>query len=175
MILSLGRPAHLVPWLLLVATGTAAQTQEPVDTASRAVPGISAPDPFPNGCVDCHASYPDRDLDVRLSTFLARWRQGIEPRLLAMAQAVSPVGVELQGRHPDAADSLASIPDACSSCHEQDPERAPPFAPLLHAIHLTGGSQNHFISEFNGECTFCHKLDQETGRWSIPSAPEPEP
>lgn len=175
MIHSLGRPALLVPWLLLMAPGAAAQDGEPEGMAIRPIPGVTAPDPFPNACIDCHAVYPDRDLDVRISTLLSRWREGVEPRMLMLAQGLGPVDLRLQGRHPDAAEALASIPDACASCHERQPQRAPPFAPLLHAIHFTGGLQNHFISNFNGECTFCHKLNAETGRWSIPSLPEPTP
>lgn len=36
----------------------------------RPIPGITAEDPFPRGCVDCHVNMPDRNMDVRLSTLM---------------------------------------------------------------------------------------------------------
>ena len=41
---------------------------------------------------------------------------------------------------------------------------APPFASLMHAIHLGGGEQS--------PCTHGHKLDSKTGSWSTPTAAE---
>jgi len=131
------------------------------------------PDPFPGACVDCHKAYPDRGLDVRLSTLMARWRTGVEPKLLALVRATAPVGLPITGRHPDAVEALASIPDGCLRCHGRASENAPPFATLLHATHFAGGGENHFVALFGGECTHCHKLEATTGRWSIPSRAEP--
>jgi hypothetical protein len=42
----------------------------------------------------------------------------------------------------------------------------------MHLVHLTGGTDNVFVSTFKGDCTHCHKLDAKTGAWSLPSSPE---
>lgn len=176
MIRPLRTPTLFVPWLLTLAAvhDVAAQTEPGESTATRPIPGITAPDPFPNGCVDCHVVYPDRDLDVRISTLMARWEVGVEGRLLDLSRALAPADLQLEGRHPDATEALDDIPEGCLRCHRRRSRRAPPLAMLLHAIHLAGGSENHFLSTFQGECTYCHKLDAATGRWSMPSGPEPE-
>jgi hypothetical protein len=57
-------------------------------------------------------------------------------------------------------------------CHVRDSRVAPPFAKLLHEIHLVGGKENHFLTLANGTCTSCHKLDQKTGTWRLGSGIE---
>lgn len=139
--------------------------------AARKVPGVNAPDAFPRGCVDCHVSKPG--LDARLSSQLARWTAGkVDAGLLAQAQGAAPAGLKLKGKHPDAEDALTDIPVGCQDCHSDDSKKAPPLARLVHRIHLTGGDQNHFLTEYQGECTHCHKLDAKTGAWSMPSGAE---
>ena len=49
---------------------------------------------------------------------------------------------------------------------------APPFARLMHAIHLVGAQDSHYMTFYQGECTHRHKLDQKSGAWSLPSGPE---
>jgi hypothetical protein len=138
----------------------------------REVPGINAPDRFPLACVACHLDYKDLGLDVRLSTQLRRWCDGADPRLLAAAQDAAPAGLLLTGRHPDAAEALADIPDACLACHGEDAVDAPPFARLMHRLHLEPRPDNAFLAMFQGECTHCHKLDVASGVWRVPSGPE---
>lgn len=140
--------------------------------AARKIPGLTAEDRFPHGCVDCHINMPDRNQDERISTLMSRWTKEVEPRLLEKAQAAAPAGVALKGIHPRVPDSLEDIPAACFSCHREPSKMAPALAPLLHAIHLSGGENNHFLTIFQGECTHCHKMESETGSWSIPSGPE---
>jgi len=43
---------------------------------------------------------------------------------------------------------------------------------MLHALHLTGGKDNHFLTIFQGGCTNCHKFDAASARWTVPSGPE---
>jgi hypothetical protein len=43
---------------------------------------------------------------------------------------------------------------------------------MMHAMHLTGGEKNPFLTMYQGECTLCHKLDGRTGAWTIPSGTE---
>jgi hypothetical protein len=139
----------------------------------RVVPGLTGEDTHPGACVDCHVDYPERGMDARLSVQLARWRRGeVEPRLLRQARASAPPGAAIEGRHPEASDSLGDIPGACLECHGTDAHEAPPFARLIHLVHLDGGAQNHFMTVFQGECTHCHKLDARTGQWIVPSGPE---
>lgn len=146
--------------------------QEPTPPAPRAIPGINADDPFPMGCVSCHVVVPD-GRDVRLSTLAMQWTHGVDSLLLAAAQAAAAPGLVLKGRHPDVSSAFADIPARCLTCHARSSTTAPPFARLLHLVHLAPGPTNVFLSTFQGECTYCHKLDKSTGAWSIPSGPEP--
>ncbi|MGE5175904.1 MAG: hypothetical protein ACM3JJ_05950 [Hyphomicrobiales bacterium] len=139
--------------------------------APRAIPGITAPDSFPDACVSCHVNMPDRKMDARLSTALTGWATSVDPKLLAKAQATMPEGVTLKGTHPESKTATENVPKKCITCHTAR-KSAPPFANMIHLIHLTGGAENHFLTEFQGQCTFCHKLDEKTGAWSVPTGPE---
>jgi hypothetical protein len=169
-----------VSGLTQAATPAATQAPAPAVTrapvvaatpAARRIPGINAPDPYPKACVDCHVNRPP--MDVRLSTQMKQWMEGkVSPALLATVQGSAPAGLKLKGRHPDAADALDDVPAACAECHSDDSKKAPPLAGMVHRIHLVGGDKNHFMTEFQGECTYCHKLNAATGAWSSPSGPE---
>ncbi|HSH09449.1 MAG TPA: hypothetical protein VK995_03620 [Oceanipulchritudo sp.] len=138
----------------------------------RSIPGLTAEDPFPRACVDCHIELPEQNEDQRISTLMANWTKEVRPQLLEKSQAFTPEGITLKGVHPKAASSLKDIPAACFSCHEKMAKKVPALVPLLHSIHLTGGESSHYLTIFQGECTHCHKLDKETGTWSVPSGPE---
>jgi len=134
---------------------------------------LAAGDPFPKGCVSCHTVDKAKGADHRLSVALAQWTAGkIDAGLLAQSKASAPAGVALKGKHPAAEDSLDDIPNACLDCHDSGSKKAPPFSQLLHLVHLTGGTNNVFVTTFKGDCTHCHKLDAKTGAWSMPSGPE---
>jgi hypothetical protein len=139
----------------------------------RAIPGPTAEDQFPNACVNCHVNRTDIGLDVRLSTMMKQWYTGVPAPLAAMARASAPAGVTIKAKHPAADSSLQDIPGRCLRCHGRTSKLAPPFAQMIHLIHLTGDSEHSFLRLFQGECTHCHKLDKATGKWSIPSGPEP--
>lgn len=139
---------------------------------ARQIPGINAPDPFAGGCVSCHLNFPDKRMDARISTLMKQWTEAVPPALLAKAQAATPAGVALKGKHPNVAKALGDIPKACMPCHGANAKIAPRFDRMLHALHLGGGEQSHFMTLFQGECTHCHKLNMATGEWSIPSGPE---
>jgi cytochrome c553 len=160
-------------WVLLLVTahGVALAQEAPLP-APRSIPGINAPDPFPQACVSCHVVLPD-GRDVRLSTLVRRWQTGVDSAMLAIAQSAAPAGLTLSGRHPDVPQALSDIPAGCLICHGRSATQAPPFSRLLHRIHLASGETGLFLSMFQGECTFCHKLDKTSGAWSIPSGPEP--
>jgi len=154
-----------------LVSASVAHTEE---TAVREIPGITAADRFPSGCVDCHVNMPDRKMDVRIGTLMRKWYNKVDPKVVERTQATVPGGGRgLTGRHPVLPDgSLRDIPASCRSCHRNDATAAPPLGPMLHALHLRGGAENHYIKLFGGECTHCHKLDARTGRWKLPSGPE---
>lgn len=163
--------------LMLLAGGERAAGQQGKGTPPplpppRPIPGLTAPDAHPRACVDCHVVYPDIDRDERLSTLMKRWTEAVDPKLLAKAQATAPKGLTLKGRHPAAPAALKNPPASCLPCHGQTSRIAPPFARMIHAIHLTGGKDNVFLTLFQGECTHCHKLDPASGSWGVPSGPE---
>jgi len=135
--------------------------------------GKTAVDPFPNGCVSCHVLDKAKGVDHRLSVALQAWTVGkIEPGLLAQSKAGAPAGLTLKGKHPAAEDSLEDIPGACLDCHDAGSKKAPPFASLLHLVHLVGGVNNDYVTTFKSDCMHCHKLNVQTGEWSMPSGPE---
>jgi hypothetical protein len=133
------------------------------------LPGITTPDRTPHACVDCHVNHPESNVDFRLPSILAQWKDGADPKIFEKAKAAAPKGKTLVGKHPDVSAEIRTIPDDCLQCHMRDSQMAPPFAKLLHAIHLVGGKENHFLTVSNGTCTNCHKLDQKTGTWHIGS------
>jgi hypothetical protein len=133
----------------------------------------SAADPFPMGCVSCHTVDKAKGADHRLSVALTEWTLGkVDAGLLAHAKASAPAGVTLKGKHPSAEDSLDDIPGACLDCHSADSKKAPPFARLLHLVHLTGGATNHYVTAYKSDCMNCHKLNTKNGEWSMPSGAE---
>jgi len=138
----------------------------------RAIPGITIEDQFPGGCVDCHINYVDMNMDTRLSTFMSRWRQQVDPVVLQAAQSVASPEVTLTGKHPEIDAGLDDIPAVCLDCHQSGPGSRVPLPPLLHKLHLGDGADGVFLRIFQGECTHCHKLDQNTGQWRIPSGAE---
>ncbi len=139
---------------------------------TRDIPGITSPDQFPRGCVDCHIDRPDIGRDVRLSTILREWSEEVPSGFLAKAQAASPEGVTLTGKHPAVEQALKDIPGGCLECHGEYSKGVPTLSRMMHLYHLTGGNENPYLSIFQGECTHCHKFDSKTGEWSIPSGPE---
>jgi len=170
------RSLHVLSALALALAASAAvtvcQAQPPAPPPPRAIPGITASDGFPGGCVDCHVNRPDIGLDTRISVLMTRLAAGANPKLVAAARSAAAPGLALTGRHPDVPDVRADIPGACLRCHARGSDSAPEFARMLHTLHLEGGEANHFMTIFQGECTYCHKLDAATGSWSIPSGPE---
>lgn len=129
--------------------------------APRAIPGITAPDAFPNGCVDCHVK------EHRISALLAAKR---DAKSLAAMQAFVPAGITLKGKHPPV--PVKDVPVSCMKCHAAASKAIPPFAPLMHGIHFAKAEQSEFVKQFGGECTHCHKLNRANGTWSLRSGPE---
>lgn len=169
-ILSLLLIAISISSAVVLATGQEKEKSAPTPLA-RKIPGITTDDKFPRGCIDCHTNRPELNLD-KISSLMQGLTAKVEAGLLAKAQAAAPSGVTLKGKHPPVAFALKNIPASCMTCHGKSAKSAPPFAQMLHNIHLTGGDQNRFLTVYQGECTHCHKLNPATGLWSMPSSPE---
>jgi len=150
----------------------ASQGERQAPPPLRQIPGVTAADQFPRGCVDCHVKRPDLDKDVRLSAQMRQWQDQVDPILLARVRAFSPSNMRIQGRHPEMPGGLADIPNDCLSCHSKTSDSAPPFGRLLHGLHLAGGAENHFVAIFQGECTHCHKLVAATGSFKLANGSE---
>lgn len=156
----------------MLAAAAAGQTPVASQRATAPqIPGITSKDAHPNGCVDCHVN--GKDGDKRLSTLITAWTSAVPVAQIEKAKASSADPSKIKGKHLPIPKVAANIPQSCLSvCHKKGSTIAPPFAQLMHTIHLTGGNQNLFLTVNQGECTHCHKLDQKTGTWKLPNGTE---
>jgi len=122
--------------------------------------------------VSCHIDMPDIGVDGRLSTSIREWERQVPPDVVAIARRAADSDVIVRGKHPPLPLPLVDVPSSCMTCHGAGSKSAPPFYRLLHLMHYSGGNENHFLTEFGGECTLCHKMDLQTGRWTLPSGSE---
>lgn len=139
--------------------------------AVRPIPGITAKDVYPSACVACHIRQPD-GTDTRISTLMARWNGQADAKRLLMMQALAPKGVTLKGKHVSLASAVKDIPASCAKCHTPQSKIAPPLGALIHVIHLSRGEESRFVTQYQGECTHCHKLNKSAGTWSVPNGAE---
>ena len=163
-------PHVLAAAACVIVVGTYSSTTTAGQTV-RQIPGITAKDAFPNGCVDCHTSTA-KGGDSRISTLMAKWSTAVHPQLLAKAKAAATDPAKVKGKHPPVPKPVAKVPQSClTACHKKGSTLAPGFATLMHTVHLTG-DKNQFMALHQGECTHCHKLDMKTGAWRLPSGAE---
>ena len=161
--------------LLAIGSGIAVYTQEG-DVA--AIPGVTAEDTHPNGCVDCHR-LAGEGRDYRLSTAIQEWSDaGAPDELVEWSQAAWP-NASLDGQHPGVGGFVASqtLPDGCYNCHGEG--SGMPLEPMLHTVHFAGGGENHFVSGYDGRCLQCHTMNTDiafpyppTGNVTIKSGKE---
>jgi hypothetical protein len=160
-------------FLAVMTAGTMGQFPASAQTTPGQIPGITSKDPYPNGCVDCHVA--GKTGDMRISVLMAKYATAVPPALVDMAKASSPAALasRIKGKHMAVPNVKANVPQSCmSACHKKGSAMAPSFAQLMHTIHLQGGAKNTYLTTHQGECTYCHKLDQKTGAWKIPSGAE---
>ena len=136
------------------------------------IPGLTADDLFPRGCVDCHIDMPQIKQDERLSSVMSSWDRQVPPELVEKARSIARDGEAIKGRHPLSVEMFQDIPENCQRCHKKGPGSVVPLGPLIHLIHLSGGQNNHYFTIFQGHCTHCHKFDLNTGIFNLPSAQE---
>lgn len=161
--------------VLAIGTGIAVYTQE---EEVPAIPGITADDTHPNGCIDCHR-LAGENRDYRMSTAIAEWAEGAPEEVMHAAEAAWP-GVELTGTHPEVSEYVASqpMPQSCLTCHSS--KSSIPLDDALHTYHFAGGADNHFVSGYDGRCLQCHSLNADvanppTGMIGLKSGTEPQP
>ncbi len=132
------------------------------------IPGITVEDTRPNGCVDCHRK--DGSESSPLKLLIKEWTKEVSSELLEKARAAAPAGVELKGKHADTVAMTNTVPKDCLICHSKQSAKtmgAPELGRLMHLIHLAGGEENEFITEYQGQCVHCHALNIETGELTI--------
>lgn len=170
----MGHMRSTVTLVFVAALAAAAASPTPAasqGSAVRQIPGLTAKDVYPNGCVDCHID--GKNGNIRMSALMATWTTAVPTALLDKAKASSVTASKVKGKHPPMANVKANIPQTClTGCHKKGSTIAPPFAQLMHAVHLVGGAKNQYLAAFQGECMHCHKLDQKTGAWKVASGPE---
>ncbi|OGF56243.1 MAG: hypothetical protein A2Z21_02915 [Candidatus Fraserbacteria bacterium RBG_16_55_9] len=143
----------MVALLLGVGAGVTVFTQQ---AQVPQIPGITATDERPNGCVNCHKD------SFKLSTIIGGWASaGASQEIVSLVKAAWPEAT-VSGKHPDVAAMVASqeLPTFCLNCHSADSKM--PLSRDLHLVHFTGGAENGFLTNFGGFCTNCHLINLDT-------------
>ena len=112
------------------------------------IPGLTAADEHPKGCVDCHQNL-GAGKDYRITTGLA----GIK-------------GV----KHPDISKMVKNVPTDCFMCHKTG-SKTPALSIVLHKAHFADPASNPFVTFYQGACLNCHKLTPATGVIGLKAAP----
>lgn len=124
-----------------LALGLGVLALSSAQTAPPKLAGITAKDPFPNGCVSCHVKMPDQDV-----------------RLNLIQKTVK--------KHPSIA-SVKTVPTDCMKCHKAGTKTA--MSVGIHKMHYSKGEKSLFVQKFGGECLNCHTLDPKTFKMSVKS------
>ncbi len=111
------------------------------------LPGITAKDEHPNGCVSCHVNA-GADKDYRLTVELA--------------------GVK---NHPKIDKLVNVVPGDCLKCHKEG-AKAGALGFVAHRNHYRNPKENVFIKVYQGACLNCHTVNPETGVVSVKSGPK---
>lgn len=160
-------------------------------TATTLIPGITAADSTPRGCVDCHRPPSASSDDTRLSTRIINWSQaGASDEMMTAARAAWPSS-RLTGQHPYGSEMLSlpnctschpgrtpEQPTTCLFCHDETTER--PLGPLVHTIHYSlnpevSGTAPEFLTVYGGFCTLCHAHEETTGHMRLKRGAEALP
>ncbi len=151
----------LIPLIagVLFITGITMVSAQTTKTKLPIIPGVTATDTHPNGCIDCHRNIPNV-ADYSLSHAISEWAaKGTPKEIMDRAKSAWPKA-NLSGKHPNVVGMIKSkgIPASCFVCHDSDNSDKPLYR-VLHTIHYTGGADNHFITKYNGSCTNCHNIN----------------
>ncbi|MEI6874414.1 MAG: hypothetical protein WCL50_04695 [Spirochaetota bacterium] len=110
------------------------------------LPGLTSSDDHPRGCVDCH-------IDAG---------EGRDYRLNKTVNAIK--------NHPSITTAFknANIPDSCLLCHKEG-SKLGFLGKNLHRAHYANLLKSRFVSDYQGSCLNCHKLDLSTGAMNLKS------
>lgn len=110
------------------------------------LPGITAPDEHPRGCVDCHVNAGAGN-DHRMNVELAKG-----------------------GKHPNIDAIVKTVPTDCTMCHKAG--AAGPLQLVAHKLHYREPDDNVFVNNYGGACLQCHSLDANSGNMTMKSGPK---
>lgn len=141
------RKVFLVSGLLAIA-GVATLLILTAAGTPLALPGINAKDPYPQGCVDCHTKDGNRLL----------------PNMLKVSK-------NMKTGHPDIAALVKVVPTDCAKCHKEG-GLARAINQDTHLTHFSNPQANAFLTDYQGQCLFCHTLDFKTGTMNVKTGPK---
>lgn len=141
-----GRIVFCVVAGLAILGGAVALSAQSVGDAPF-LPGITAKDENPNGCVDCHKSQGEGK-DYRVTAELAK----------------------IKG-HPKVEKIVKTVPKDCAMCHKEGGKVAA-LNLVMHKVHYQKPADNTFVKVYKGACLNCHSLDMNTGAMSVKSGPK---
>lgn len=107
---------------------------------SLTIPGVNAKDDLPKGCLDCHVKSGNSD-----TTILAGMKKLIADK-----------------KHPAATDKMITDMAGCATCHKAG-AKAGTLGGVIHQMHFAGGTNNAFVKNYSGNCTWCHSVDLTNG------------
>ena len=73
--------------VIMLATGSAPSARKDVSQATRQIPGLTAKDEFPDGCVGCHIVA--KDGDMRIGAMAEKWKTAVPAPLLSLPPAAA--------------------------------------------------------------------------------------
>ena len=116
------------------------------DNNKPSLPGVTVTDKHPNGCVDCHKAFGDKD--YRLKMGLAK----------------------IEG-HTEMDTIVKNLPQDCMKCHKADSSTGY-LGDIAHRDHYGNPSKNVFIIVYKGDCLNCHGIDPESGKTTLKDGPK---
>lgn len=133
--------ALTVPVVTLAALALGALWSAPA--SADPAKGLTGPNPYAQGCVDCHGKDDVESIGALLAAL----------------------------RHRNVDDKTSTVPTDCKSCHEPDGDYTP-LSEAIHLVHFEDPANNPFVKNFGGNCMHCHAVDTSTGVISVKSGPK---
>ena len=93
------------------------------------LPGITAKDEYPLGCVDCHKN---EGRDRTVASVLGKAKD-----------------------HPNVAKLVKTVPTDCTMCHKAG-TKVPELNLVIHTVHFRELATNPFVTSYGGVCLTCH-------------------
>ena len=74
-----------------------------------------------------------------------------------------------KAEHTLAGQRTLLIPIGCNRCHADEDGVGGALSTLVHQSHYTDPVYPKFSTDYNGDCSSCHKMDVDTGEAEIKS------